>query len=149
MVVSSEFFRASVGVLDEATTARFERWATENSVRHLLVLEEDGSRTLFAQRHVPKTVKSTKVCLRTVFANWGQPLADLDPAWLALLTREEFEKATSAPAKAAVAQPQFPELRRNDIADPAAMTVLPSLSPGFDERAAVAFTALRMVPCAA
>ena len=140
MVVSSEFFRASVGVLDEATTARFEHWATDNSVRHLLVLEEDGSRTLFAQRHVPKTVKSTKVCLRTVFANWGQRLADLDPAWLALLTREEFE---------AVAQPQCSEPRRYVVADPAATTVLPALSPGFDERAAVALAALRTVPCAA
>ena len=149
MVVSSEFFRASVGVLDEATTARFERWAGEHCVRHLLVLEEDGSRTLFAQRHVPKTVKSVKVCLRTVFANWAQPLADLDPAWLALLTREEFEKATSAPAKAAVAQPQCSEPRRYVVADPAATTVLPALSPGFDERAAVALAALRTVPCAA
>ena len=135
-----------MGVLDEVTAARFERWAGEHCVRHLLVREPDGCLILFAKRNVPKTLKSSKVCLRTVFSNFGQPLVDLDPTWLVLLTSEEFDAATSAPTKAAVAQPQCSEPRLGVAADPAA-TVLLSLPPGFDERAAAAFAALR-VPCA-
>ena len=147
MVVSSEFFRASVGALDEATEARFGRWALENCLRHLLVRENDGCLTLFAKRNVPRTLKSTKVCLRTVFSNFGQPLACVDPSWLVLLTRAEFEEATSAYAKAEE-QPQCSEPRLEVAAGPAETTVLLSLSPGFDERAA-ALAALRIVPCVA
>ena len=149
MAVSSEYFRAAVGVLDEATAARFERWAGEHCVRHLLVRENDGCRTLFAQRDGARSVKSTKVCLRTVFSNFGRPLANLDPTWLVLLTREEFEDATSAPTNA-VTQQQLPEPQPEVVADPVAATVLLSLSPGFDKRAEEAFAALRRtVLCAA
>ena len=148
MTFSSEYFRASVGVLDGAAESRFQRWAMENCLRHVLVREKGGCFTLFAKRHVPKTVKSIKVCLRTVFSNFGRPLVGLDPTWLVLLTRAEFEAATSAYTKAEE-QPRCSEPRRDAIADPAAMVVLPSLSAGFDERARATLNALRAVPCAA
>ena len=74
---------------------------------------------------------------------------DLDPTWLVLLTRAEFEEATAASTEVAATQPQCTEPQLEVAAGPAEMIVLPSLSPGFDERAAVAFAALRMVPCAA
>ena len=115
----------------------------------LFLPEHDCCRTLFAQRDGARSVKSTKACLRTVFSNFGRPLADLDPTWLVLLTRAEFEEATSASTKAAAAPPQCSESRSDVVADAAAMAVLNALSPGFDERAAAALTALRTVPCVA
>ena len=139
-----------MGVLDEVTAARFERWAGEHCVRHLFVRENDGGRTLFAQRDGARSVKSTKVCLRTMFSNFGRPLANLDPTWLVLLTREEFEDATAASTTAAATEQQLPDPQPEVAADPAAVTVLLSLSPGFDKRAEEAFAALRRtVLCAA
>ena len=160
MVVLSEYFRASLGNLGDPTEKRIESWAAANCVRHKLVRLPDGCLALWAQRGDARNAKSTKVCLRTVFSNWGTPLVDLSPSWLALLTRAEFE------AEATATQPprlctdldllhQEPctgnghEPCRNVAASHLDGVTLLSLSPGFDERAAAALAALRLTACAA
>ena len=159
MAVSSECFRAYLGNLDEPTEARLDRWAAENCVRHKLARLPDGCLALWAQRGEARSSKSSKVCLRTVFSNWGTKLVDLPPDWLVLMTRGEFEEAT-------VPQPprlctdldllhQEPcagnghEPCRNVAASHLDGVTLLSLSPGFDERAAAALAALRLAVCAA
>ena len=166
MAVSSECFRAYLGNLDESTEARLDRWAAENCVRHKLTRLPDGCLALWAQRGDARNAKSTKVCLRTVFSNWGTPLVDLSPSWLVLLTRAEFDEEATA------TQPPCPETPpprlctdldllhqepcagnghvpcRNVAASHLDGVVL-SLSPGFDERAAAALAALRLTACAA
>ena len=165
MAVLSEYFWASLGNLDEPTEKRLESWAAANCVNHKLSRGSDGCLSLWAQRGDARNAKSTKVCLRTVFSNWGTPLVDLSPSWLVLLTRGEFEEATAT-------QPPCPETPpprlctdldllhqepcagnghapcRNVAASHLDGVIL-SLSPGFDERAAAALAALRLTACAA
>ena len=158
MAVSSECFRAYLGNLDEPTEARLDRWAAENCVRHKLARLPDGCLALWAQRGEARSSKSSKVCLRTVFSNWGTKLVDLPPDWLELVTRAEFEEA---------AMPQPPRLCTDldllhqepctgnghepcrNVAASHLDGVILSLSPGFDERAAAALAALRLTACAA
>ena len=158
MAVSSEYFRASLGNLDEPTEKRLAHWAAENCVCHTLSRHPDGCLTLWAQRGEARSSKSSKVCLRTVFSNWGTKLVDLPPDWLELVTRAEFEEA---------AMPQPPRLCTDldllhqepcagnghepcrNVAASHLEGVILSLSPGFDERAAAALAALRLTACAA
>ena len=159
MAVSSECFRAYLGNLDEPTEARLDRWAAENCVRHKLARLPDGCLALWTQRGEARSSKSTRVCIRTVFSNWGTKLVDLPSDWLVLLTRAEFEEE---------AMPQPPRLCtdldllrqepctgnghepcRNVAASHLDGVTLLSLPPGFDERAAAALAALRLTACAA
>ena len=158
MAVSSECFRAYLGNLDEPTEARLDRWAAENCVRHKLSRLPDGCLALWAQRGEARSSKSTRVCIRTVFSNWGTKFVDLPPDWLELVTRAEFEEA---------AMPQPPRLCTDldllhqepctgnghepcrNVAASHLDGVMLSLRPGFDERAAAALAALRLTACAA
>ena len=149
MAVSSECFRAYLGNLDEPTEGRLDRWAAENCVRHKLSRLPDGCLALWAQRGDARNAKSTKVCLRTVFSNWGAPLVDLSPSWLVLLTRDEFEEATATQPPRPETPPPCPMPYRDVAATPLEAVACLSLSAGFDERAAAALSKLRMVPCVA
>ena len=159
MAVSSEYFRASLGNLDEPTEKRLAHWAAESCVSHKLTRLPDGCLALWAQRGDARSSNSTKVCLRTVFSNWGTPLVDLPPDWLVLMTRGEFEEATVTrpphPCTGLSSLHQEPctgighEPWRNVAASHLDGVTLRSLSPGFDKRAAAALAALRLVVCAA
>ena len=158
MAVSSECFRAYLGNLDEPTEKRLAHWAAENCVRHKLARLPDGCLTLWAQRGEARSSKSSKVCLRTVFSNWGTKLVDLPPDWLELVTRAEFEEA-------AMPQPPRPctdldllhqepctgngHVPCRNVAASHLDGVILSLPSGFDERAAAALAALRLAACAA
>lgn len=138
---SSKFFRATLDI-DEQLASRLEGWADENCARHRLSRDTDGSYVLYAERFEPKTNKAARVCLRTVFSNWKTPLS-VRPDWLTLLSESHFEEGigcgtTPSPPEAVPVQPVPPEPWQEGV------TVLLSLSPGFDERGAAMLRELRV-----
>ena len=135
---SSKFFRATLDI-DEQLASRLDGWADENCARHRLTRDTDGSYLFYAERCESRTNKAARVCLRTVFSNWKTPLS-VRPDWLALLSEEQFEEAIGrggSPPEAVPVQP-VPAPWQEGV------TVLLSLSPGFDKRAAAMLRDLRV-----
>ena len=161
MAVSSECFRAYLGDLDEPTEKRLAHWAAENCVSHKLTRLPDGCLALWAQRGEARSSKSTRVCIRTVFSNWGTKLVDLPPDWLELVTRAEFEEAATPQPPQPPRLCADPDLLHREpctgnghepcrnVAASHLDGVILSLPSGFDERAAAALAALRLTACAA
>ena len=95
MPATSEYFRVSLGVMDEDTKQRVAEWARRNLVATELVCTSDGVE-LFGQRPGAKNSKAFKMMFRTLFQHWAIALQINRSDWLELLTEVEFHKAMAA-----------------------------------------------------
>ena len=91
--MASQYFRACLGGVDEATEKRLEEWAERHFVTHKLARTSARDMVLHAQRGEAKPSKCHKMALRTLFQNWGVPLGAAGNDWLELLSISEFSEA--------------------------------------------------------
>ena len=135
----SPFFRANLGKLDPNTTERLEQWAKSQSGVHVL-RQVEGDAVLYGERET-KPRKSHMVCIRTIFKNWGVS-AKLEPGFLELLSREDFEAETKTSTPQETSAPSPKLIGASDAACASQTKV--SLTPGFDERARQMLAALEI-----
>ena len=172
--MASQYFRACLGGMDEATEKRLEEWAQSHFVTHEVARTPAGDVVLHAQRGETKSSKSHKMALRTLFQNWGVPLGVAGNDWLQLLPFEEFSEAVgqagvTAPPRTKHEPPPGTTTQRpcgstgrpastervsappdGTVKTPIYLTALPG---GFDERAGRMYKQLleqhRAIACAA
>ena len=145
-VEASRYYRAFLGQLDESTQRIFQAWAGSQRHGHVLVKDDNGTVVLYADREEVRQKKSHTQALRTTIKNWQIPVQP--PAgYLRLLSEAEFRAAV----KSLPSQPPFAEpaaIESDASIDPphpviCNMETLPSLSPGFDDRAKAMLMKLR------
>ena len=144
---ASRFYRADLGQLEESAERIFQAWADSQNHRHLLVKEEDGTVTLYAEREAEKQKKSHMTALRTTISNWKIPVrCPCPPGFLRLLSEAEFRAAlASLHSQPPIAEPTEIEPStsvRSLLPASYDTETLLSLGPGFDERAGAMLAAL-------
>ena len=155
VLATSEYFWADLGSLDQALESRVAEWA-RGAFDACAVLRTPGGRVeLYARRGEPRSSKSLKMMLRSLFHNWNQALEMEDNSWLQLLTREEFLRAAGGAEEESRAPPPSESTPTADAPSPPRRVwegVFGALPPDFDERALRAYHQLkgqRLVPCRA
>ena len=160
-LATSNYVWACLGRLDQNTEGRVIEWAQCAFDACRVVRAPNGLVALYARRSAPRSSKSYKMMLRTVFQNWNEPLEIEGSGWLRLLTSAEFSAAVGETSVAAA--PREEQCGASGESDaPAEPTLstrgghgqyLTCLSAGFDERAAMMYKELlereQLMPCCA
>ena len=90
---TSQYFVADVGILEDATAARWIQWCRDKCVAHAVERHDDGSISLYLQRNDEASVRARQRLLYTLGKSWSMPLGRRGGGWLRLLTADEFAGA--------------------------------------------------------
>ena len=77
MAVTSEYFRANLGLLDSDAAGMLDPWCQRTYEQHFIGRGPFGEYVLTASCRQPKSRKSILMAIRTAFSNSGHPLSTL------------------------------------------------------------------------
>ena len=77
MAVTSEYFRANLGLLDSDAAGMLDPWCQRTYEQHFIGRGPSGEYALTASCRQPKSRKSILMAIRTAFSNSGHPLRSL------------------------------------------------------------------------
>ena len=77
MAVTSEYFRANLGLLDSDAAGMLDPWCQRTYEQHFIGRCPSGEYVLTASCRQPKSRKSILMAIRTAFSNSGHPLSTL------------------------------------------------------------------------
>ena len=77
MAVTSEYFRANLGLLDSDAAGMLDPWCQRTYEQHFIGRGPFGEYVLTASCRQPKSRKSILMAIRTAFSNSGHPLSSL------------------------------------------------------------------------
>ena len=77
MAVTSEYFRANLGLLDSDAAGMLDPWCQRTYEQHFIGRGPSGEYVLTASCRQPKSRKSILMAIRTAFSNSGHPLSTL------------------------------------------------------------------------
>ena len=92
MAVTSEYFRANLGLLDSDAAGMLDPWCQRTYEQHFIGRCSSGEYVLTASCRQPKSRKSLLMAIRTAFSNSGHPLSSLRGDGVELWTDAQFEK---------------------------------------------------------
>ncbi len=92
MAVTSEYFRANLGLLDSDAAGMLDPWCQRTYEQHFIGRGPSGEYVLTASCRQPKSRKSILMAIRTAFSNSGHPLSSLRGDGVELWTDAQFEK---------------------------------------------------------
>ena len=128
---TSTHFRADLGVLDEAASQEFSKWAAVNCIHHVRQ-DENGSTVLYATRQNSRTEQQHKKTLKALASNKKIQLKT-EPSFLRLL--HDDYAVVGGEASTTDVQIDEPSLQEATLRMPCGVEMLTQLPDGFDERA--------------
>ena len=90
MAVTSEYFRANLGLLDSDAAGMLDPWCQRIYEQHFIGRGPSGEYVLTASCRQPKSRKSILMAIRTAFSNSGHPLSSLRGDGVELLSAPEL-----------------------------------------------------------
>ena len=90
MAVTSEYFRANLGLLDSDAAGMLDPWCQRTYEQHFIGRGPSGEYVLTASCRQPKSRKSILMAIRTAFSNSGHPLSSLRGDGVELLSAPEL-----------------------------------------------------------
>ena len=90
MAVTSEYFRANLGLLDSDAAGMLDPWCQQTYEQHFIGRGPFGEYVLTASCRQPKSRKSILMAIRTAFSNSGHPLSSLRGDGVELLSAPEL-----------------------------------------------------------
>ena len=90
MAVTSEYFRANLGLLDSDAAGMLDQWCQRTYEQHFIGRGPSGEYVLTASCRQPKSRKSILMAIRTAFSNSGHPLSSLRGDGVELLSAPEL-----------------------------------------------------------
>ena len=90
MAVTSEYFRANLGLLDSDAAGMLDPWRQRTYEQHFIGRCPSGEYVLTASCRQPKSRKSILMAIRTAFSNSGHPLSSLRGDGVELLSAPEL-----------------------------------------------------------
>ena len=91
MAVTSEYFRANLGLLDSDAAGMLDPWCQRTYEQHFIGRGPSGEYVLTASCRQPKSRKSILMAIRTAFSNSGHPLSSLRGDGVELLSAPELD----------------------------------------------------------
>ena len=92
MAVTSEYFRANLGLLDSDDAGMLDPWCQRTYEQHFIGRGPFGEYVLTASCRQPKSRKSILMAIRTAFSNSGHPLSTLRGDGVEFWAGAQFEK---------------------------------------------------------
>ena len=90
MAVTSEYFRANLGLLDSDAAGMLDPWCQRTYEQHFIGRGPSGEYVLTASCRQPKSRKSILMAIRTAFSKSGHPLSSLRGDGVELLSAPEL-----------------------------------------------------------
>ena len=90
MAVTSEYFRANLGLLDRDAAGMLDPWCQRTYEQHFIGRCPPGEYVLTASCRQPKSRKSILMAIWTAFSNSGHPLSSLRGDGVELLSAPEL-----------------------------------------------------------
>ena len=95
MAVTSEYFRANLGLLDSDAAGMLDPWCQRTYEQHFIGRGPSGEYVLTASCRQPKSRKSILMAIRTAFSNSGHPLGSPCGDGVELWTDAQVEKVSA------------------------------------------------------
>ena len=90
MAVTSEYFRANLGLLDSDAAGMLDPWCQRTYKQHFIGRGPSGEYVLTASCRQPKSRNSILMAIRTAFSNSRHPLSSLRGDGVELLSAPEL-----------------------------------------------------------
>ena len=96
MVATSDCFAVDLPALSPDQLGKISTWGKASCVKSDVVMKQDGSYMLIAQKADVKDLRSRQRLLSTNLKNWNFDLSGQTKGWLRLLTQAEYEAIASS-----------------------------------------------------